>query len=103
MRIFVNKEKKNKRGRRGMTTCLGCQQPFNADLISTSSCFCLDCKRALDRLATLANAQGDSSVRFATQNLVTSYWQTIWRITTVHYSRERGARAFYIPENSQLQ
>ena len=41
--------------------CRGCHGTFDSDKLSTASVFCLDCKRALDRIYGIAKAQGKSA------------------------------------------
>ena len=56
---------KAKRGRKkGQIQCRGCRKLFDADALSTSSDFCLSCKRSLDRLSRVASREGDKAVQF---------------------------------------
>ena len=47
-----------------MCMCRGCHCTYDADRLSTASAFCLDCKRALDRINCIARGQGPDAIRW---------------------------------------
>lgn len=52
---------KKAKEKRGMVQCRGCKKKFNYDDLRTASAFCQDCKRALDRLRIIADAEGGTA------------------------------------------
>eukprot|EP00971_Amphidinium_carterae_P351437 6492116-Amphidinium_carterae.2 len=90
-----------------MQVCRGCKTPYNSDLLGTASAFCAECKRALDRLKTLAEGRGPETVSWLSrvrespddvQALLQSYYAKAGRPVPGQRARKGASEKFDILE-----
>eukprot|EP00969_Alexandrium_andersonii_P226318 9994081-Alexandrium_andersonii.AAC.1 len=55
-------------GGKGFMQCRGCRKNFPVEVFGCNNLFCMQDKRALDRIAILAKAQGQKAVEFYSES-----------------------------------